>query len=343
MTITENILLKDHTTFRIGGPARYFVVVKSVEELREAITFAQEKNLAYFVLGGGSNVLISDAGFSGLVIKNEIMGIQENILDTNTTEIIVGAGENWDAFVAYAVSHGLYGIENLSLIPGTVGAAPVQNIGAYGVEIKDTIQWVEVFDAQENMIKKFTNQECEFEYRDSVFKKVEYKKYIITRVCFLLKKNGVVRADYKDIANYIESHALNISELSLKLMREIVIDIRTNKLPDVKAVGTAGSFFKNPIISQEKYNELKIKYQDMPSFPAANNNVKIPAAWLLDKLCGFKGYRDGDVGVYQNQALVLVNFGNASAQDILSLAEKMIACVKEKTGIELEKEVQIIK
>ncbi len=342
MTITENISLKEFTTFRIGGPAKFFCAVKNIEELKAAVSFAKEKKLAIFVLGGGSNIVISDNGFAGLVIKIEISGIEEKIIDSNTTEIISGAGEVWDELVAYAVNKNLHGIENLSLIPGSVGAAPVQNIGAYGMEAKESIAWVEAFNTETEQVEILKNSECMFAYRDSIFKKDIGKIYIITRVAFVLSKDAALKTEYRDVAAYIQSHDLDSRTLTLKNVRDIVIDIRTNKLPDVKLVGTAGSFFKNPIIPVEKYEELKSNYPEMPNFPAGEQKVKVPAAWMLDKLCGFKGYRDGEVGIYKNQALVLVNYGNATAQDIINLAEKMIACVKEKTEITLEKEVQII-
>jgi UDP-N-acetylmuramate dehydrogenase len=341
MIITEFIPLKYLTTFKIGGLARFFAVVTTMDELHEAVTYATTRSLPLFVLGGGSNILISDEGFEGLVIKLEIKGIEKNDVDESMVEVVAGAGENWDELVAFTVAEELYGLENLSLIPGNVGAAPVQNIGAYGVEVKDMVSWVETYDTSTGEVKKLTNAQCRFSYRDSTFKRARGKKHIITRVGFLLKKNGELNTKYKDIANYIKAN--EVKDITLQKVRDIVVDIRTKKLPDVTEVGTAGSFFKNPIISKEKYDELMKLYPEMPSYPSASaGEVKIPAAWILDNLCGFKGFREGDVGVYKNQALVLVNFGNASAKEIQNLADRMISCVKEKTGIELEKEVNII-
>ncbi len=361
MKIQQHIPLNTHTTFRIGGRANYFVEITTIQELKEAVDFAHKNNLTIFVLGGGSNVLISDKGFPGLVIKIELKGIEvkEEERKNNKeekTEVISAAGEVWDDFVKYTVEKGLFGLENLSLIPGSVGAAPVQNIGAYGSEVKETISWVEAFDTETQKIKTFSNQECEFKYRDSVFKKPEYKKYIITRVAFSLNTAGKLNTEYRDVKNYIVEHAIPVSELSLQKVRDIVVDIRTKKLPDVKEVGTAGSFFKNPIIPKSHYEELQKQYPNIPGYPAevtpsrferesrplGPEGVKVPAAWMLDNLCGFKGFRDGEVGVYKNQALVLVNFGSATFEQVNSLADKMIECVKEKTNIVLEKEVQII-
>jgi UDP-N-acetylmuramate dehydrogenase len=334
--IEENISLKEYTTFRIGGPARFFSRVKTVSELQEALAFAKQKSLPVFILGGGSNILISDEGFAGLVIKIEIRGI--NIKKEIVT---AGAGVVWDELVAYAVKNNLRGVENLSFIPGTVGAAPVQNIGAYGAEVKDVISWVEAVHSDTGEIKKFKNTNCQFAYRYSFFKTPEGKKYIITSVEFTLSKDAPLNTSYKDITEYISTHSIQAPELTVQRVRSIVIDIRTKKLPDWGAIGTAGSFFKNPIVSKEKHAELLQKFPEIISY-SFGEKIKLSAAWLLDKLCSFKGYRDGDVGVYKNQALVLVNFGSASAFDIKSLADKMSSCVKEKTGIALEREVEYI-
>lgn len=375
MKILERISLAEVTTFRIGGPARFFVTVKNEIELKEALQFSRDKKIPFFILGGGSNILVSDAGFPGLVIKMELSGIEILSEDKKSGHILVaaGAGENWDTFVVWTVERGFGGLENLSLIPGTVGATPIQNIGAYGVEVRETIVSVETLEATTGRQKVFSNVECQFGYRDSFFKKPKGKKYVVTRVIFSLTKVSEVRGsvanyslktDYNDIQEAIKIRSTNADsnqDLSIKKIRDIVIDIRARKLPDVKKVGTAGSFFKNPIIAREEFERLKKEYPDMPSFPVEVDRsthttgkenrmesgtgeapVKIPAAWFLDKLCGFKGFREGSVGVYQNQALVLVNFGQATAAQILDLAKQMTDCVREKTGIELEREVELI-
>ncbi len=339
--IVENVSLKGYTTFKIGGEARFFVAVKTVEELQQALHYAEAQTLPVFILGGGSNILVSDEGFPGLVIKIEIGGIEMRDGDLGT-EVVAGAGAVWDDLVAYAVAQGLYGIENLSLIPGTVGAAPVQNIGAYGAEIKDVISWVEVIDTTTKEIKIMTKAECAFGYRDSIFKKPEGKKYVITRVALVLKKNDEVHPEYKDIKEYCLKNNLDPHTLTLQAVRNIVIDIRTNKLPDLAVYGTAGSFFKNPIVEKQTYETLVQHYPGMPGFVVDDTHIKIPAAWILDNVCGFKGYRDGSVGVYKNQALVLVNFGEGTAQEIKKLSEKMINAVAEKTKIFLEREVQFV-
>lgn len=340
VTIQENILLKHYTTFRIGGPARFFVAVKNNIELTDALVFAQEKRLPIFVLGGGSNIVVGDEGFSGLVIKMEFSGIEYGDEKDGKIEVKVGAGEEWDTFVKETVGRGLHGLETLSYIPGTVGAAPVQNIGAYGSEVKTNIAWVEAMHIETGEFRMFSNVECEFTYRMSFFKKTEGRKYVITRVGFMLEKHGSPNISYKDIQTYIKEN--NITEITLQKVRDMVIAIRTKKLPSVKDYGTAGSFFKNPILLKEKYQKLLTNFPEMPHYPVDGMNVKIPAGWILDTLCGFKGYRDQHVGVYKNQALVLVNFGDATSFDVKKLAQKMIDCVKEKTGIELEREVEYV-
>ena len=338
MKIEEHIPLSRFTTFAIGGPARFFVQVKTTDELEEALKFWKEKNMPLFILGGGSNLLISDAGFPGLVIKIEIEGIEEKKIDAHTSLLIGGAGVNWDEFVAYAVDQGLHGIENLSLIPGTLGAAPVQNIGAYGVEAKDTLAWVEAIDSTTGELVTLRNSECAFAYRDSIFKK--QKQYVITRVALRLSRNGALHTEYKDIKRYFDEH----SEIrpTIENVRNAVIEIRTNKLPDVNKIGTAGSFFKNPIITKEHYKKLLLSWSLMPSYEVDGEHVKIPLAWVLDNVCGFRGVVRGNVGVYKNQALVLVNNGAGTSSEVRALAEEMRKSVLEKTGIEIEREVEYV-
>lgn len=332
MQIEKDKNLKEFTTFRIGGPAQFFCSVKNEDDVQEAVVFAQMNKLETFVLGGGSNILISDAGFQGLVIKMEIMGIE-----FKDERVIVAAGENWDELVGMCVEKGLYGIETLSLIPGTVGAAPVQNIGAYGSEVKDTVESVRVYDTVENVFKDFLNTDCQFEYRNSLFKR-EAGRYIIVSTTFILKKNGKPNISYKDLREFFKGK----ENPTLLEVRNAVIEIRTRKLPDVKLVGTAGSFFKNPIITHGQANELKKNYPELPVYPVDDTYVKVSLGWILDHVCGYKGKTVGNVGAYKNQALVLVNNGDATAEEVLALAEKMKHDVREKTGIEIEMEVQLI-
>jgi len=340
MVFQEHVALKDQTTFKIGGFARYFCRVEHDKDIMEAVSFAHEKKLPFFVLGGGSNVLISDKGFQGLVIKMDILGIEFFNRPNGTVEVVAGAGESWDFLVGLCVDKNLYGLENLSAIPGTVGAAPVQNIGAYGEEVKNSIKQVEVFDTEDLKIKILNNKQCKFSYRDSIFKKPGGKNYIITKVVFDFKQNSRLKTDYKDVAMYLEEN--KIKEPTLMQIRNAVIEIRSKKFPDLKRYGTAGSFFKNPIVSIGVFKNLQKKYPDLPSFTVSKTKIKIPAAWLLDHACGYKGIKEGNVGTYENQALVLVNYGGASAEETYNLAEKMREGILEKTGIKLEFEVQLV-
>ena len=281
--------------------------------------------------------MINDEGYKGLVIKIDIKGV---------TGLKVGAGENWDDFVSQCVKNGLYGIENLSGIPGTVGASLVQNIGAYGVEVKDVIESVEVFDTETLTTKILSNKDCNFGYRDSIFKKPKGKKYIITYVTFKLKKEGKLNIEYKDVKNYfIEKGIIP----TLQEVRKTILEIRKGKFPDLSKYGTAGSFFKNPIIKKEQYEKLLKEYPSIPHYEIYTAsggidelNMKIPLAWILDNVCNIKGIRKGNVGVYEKQPLVLVNWGGATAQEVKKYAEEITILVKQKTGIDIEPEVQYI-
>ncbi len=338
MKIEQNIPLAPYTTFKIGGDAKFFCVVKNVEELKEAVEAAQNQNLKILILGGGSNVLVSDEGFDGMVIKIDFRGVEfkESGAGVNAH---VAAGENWDEFVSETVRRGLYGLENLSGVPGSVGGTPVQNIGAYGAEVKDAIESVEVFDMKKSVVRELSNADCHFEYRESFFKTPVGRNLVILSVTFRLSKDGTLRADYKDVKKYAEEHG---EIKTLADMRKAILEIRSKKFPDIKKHGTAGSFFKNPIISKKDYEALLPEFPKLPSFEAGEGKVKIPAGYLLDVLCGFKGYRKGDAGVFENQALVLVNWGKAEARHILELAEEMRQKVKELTGINLEFEVNVL-
>lgn len=337
--IEERVPLKHLTTFKIGGDARYFFRARSVEALRRAIAFANEKRVPVFFIGGGSNLLVSDGGFPGLVIKMEIMGIgwkDEN----DATVAIAGAGESWDMLVRESVERSLFGLENLSGIPGTVGGAPVQNIGAYGEEVKDTIEWVEVFDTQTGALCLLSPEECAFGYRTSMFRKTEGKDLVITRVAFRLMKNGTPNASYKDVAAYFK--VKGVAAPTQREVREAIIEIRAGKFPDLSRYGTAGSFFKNPILEKSRFAELKKKFPDLLGFPTPSGGVKVPLAWILDKVCGLKGFKKGDIGLFEKQPLVLVNKGHATAREARELAEDVAARVRRKTGIELEWEVQYL-
>lgn len=341
MRVRENAPLKEITTFRVGGNARFLTVVETIDELKEAVDFAKKSDLNFFVIGGGSNLLVSDKGFDGVVIKNEMKGISIKESD-DIIEVTAGAGEVWDDFVEMCVEKEFGGAENLSAIPGTVGAAPVQNIGAYGVEVKDIISKVVVLDTDTNELKNFTNADCQFSYRSSFFKTPPGKKYIITSVTFIFKREYSPCISYKDIKEYIEKNT--ITSLTPRALRDATIAIRAAKLPSVTEYGTAGSFFKNPVISLSHYEALKKQYPLMPCFllPHDKEHVKVPLAWILDNICGFKGFKIGNVGVYKNQALVLVNFGNATSEEVAHLAQMMSDKVKETTDIIIQPEVEYV-
>lgn len=338
MEIQKKIPLKNYTTFRIGGPARFFCIVKNEDDLIQAINFSKKNNHPFFVLGGGSNILVSDEGFAGIVLKMEMKGITYDE-DGDVVRVTAMAGENWDYLVDETVKKGLYGLENLSYIPGTVGASPVQNIGAYGSEVKDTIESVYVLDVKKDEYITLSNSECDFSYRDSIFKH-DPRRYIVISVCFKLNKKGKLNQGYKDVKDYFSFK--KIEEPNLKQMRDAIIEIRQRKLPDVKDYGTAGSFFKNVIVPISKAQELMSKFPDMVFHPVNDKKVKVPVAWILDNLCGFRGVRKGNVGTYKNQALVIINLGDATATEIVSLAQKMVDGVFEKTGIEIFPEVEYL-
>ncbi len=330
--IQENILLKDFTTFQIGGKASYFCVIKSILELKEAIDFSKEKGVPFFILGGGSNLLVVDEGYNGLVIKNEILGkrVEEG-------RLVVCSGENLDDVIKYSLVEGLFGLENLSNIPGTVGGAVFQNAGAYGAEIKDHLYSVAGIDAYSGETFTYYNNNCQFGYRDSFFK--EKRNLIITEIQFNLSKEFSPQLEYAGLKNVFN----NITIIRAEDIRDAVIKIRAEKLPDWHKLGTAGSFFQNPIIDQDKLDVLKINYPQIPSFFESKEKIKIPLAWILDNVCGLKGYREGNVGLYEKQPLILVNYGEATEKEISDLVEKIKKIVKEKTGIEIKEEVEKIK
>lgn len=324
------------STLKVGGAAKFFVSVQSEEEVQNAFNFALKEGLPVFVLGGGSNVLFSDEGFKGVVIKNEIKGIELKDLGS---EVLVssGGGENWDDLVAFCVAQGLYGLENLSGIPGTVGASPVQNIGAYGTEAKDTVFDITFFDPQTKEFKTILNENAKFSYRNSIFKN-ELKSSFITKVSFLLSKKSNLNITYKDLNIFFQEK----KEISLLDVRNAVLTIRSKKFPDLNIYGTAGSFFKNIILEKEKGEEFLKKFPNTPFFVIDGERIKIPTGFILDKICGLKGFREGNTGLFESQSLVLVNFGGASAKEIFDFKEKIKTIVYEITGLKIEEEVVYI-
>ncbi|MBY0309574.1 UDP-N-acetylmuramate dehydrogenase [Patescibacteria group bacterium] len=332
--LAVGVSLARHTTLKVGGEAKYFTRVQSEEELRSAMSFAEQHSLPIFVLGGGSNVLVSDDGFAGVVIQ---MGIQ-GIMFAHTGEevrVTVGAGVVFDEFVAHCVERGYWGLENLSHIPGTVGATPIQNVGAYGVEVGDCIFEVQTLHLKTATERTFSQAECDFDYRSSFFKTTEGSEYVITSVTFILSSSPQPRIDYGDLAMRF-AHALPTDPQSV---RAHIIAVRSQKFPDWQTVGTAGSFFKNPIIVRSHAESLKAMYPELPLYGVSETHVKCSLGFILDKVCGLKGYREGFVRLYEKQALVLVAETGVRAQDITMFADAISKKVFSATGIVIEREV----
>lgn len=334
--IQQNVSLQSFNTFGIDAQAKFFGIFRNTDELCELLNAHPEENL--LILGGGSNILFT-GDYDGLVLKNEILGIE--ILEESEFDVLlrVGAGENWHQFVLYCIEKGYAGIENLSLIPGSVGASPMQNIGAYGVEIKDVFEYLEALHIANGEIEKFGKLECHFGYRESVFKNKHKDEYVITYVCFRLKKQEAVNTSYGAIET--ELKAQGIVNPGIRDVSNAVIAIRQSKLPDPKEIGNAGSFFKNPVVSIALYEKVKSIYPDVPNYPAAPGFVKIPAGWLIEQ-AGWKGKTLENYGVHKNQALVLVNYGGASGQQLWDLSTAIKEDVFAKFGVELEREVNVV-
>jgi UDP-N-acetylmuramate dehydrogenase len=336
MNIQKNVLLKNYNTFGISVNAKRFISVNSVYELQQILKV--EKDI--FLISGGSNMLLTK-DIDELVVHINIKGVSIDNENENAAYLTVNSGENWHEFVLWCISQNYGGIENLSLIPGNVGTCPIQNIGAYGVEVKDTITKVEAIEIETGKLVQFSNKDCNFGYRNSIFKNELKGKYIITSVSFKLTTiHHNLNSSYGAIET--ELSLKKISKPSLKDISNAVIAIRKSKLPDPKEIGNSGSFFKNPVISSAQYLKLQKEYADIPGYKISDIEVKIPAGWLIEK-AGFKGKRYGEFGVHDKQALVLVNYGNASGREIYQLAEKIKETIVKKFEITLEIEVNIIK
>jgi len=337
MDIQTRFPLKSYNTFGISAYAKEFVAVHNVNELTRVLQENAGKKL--FILGGGSNMLLTQ-DIDALVIHTDLKGIEVVWQDDEKVHIKAMAGENWHEFVLYCIEQGYGGIENLSLIPGNVGTTPIQNIGAYGTEIKDTMVSCEAVDIATQELVTFTNKDCEFAYRESIFKGRLKDKYIITSVTFgLTKTSHVINTSYGDIAAELTKH--NIVAPTLKEVSNAITTIRKSKLPDPKELGNSGSFFKNPIITIAQFERTYLLHPTMPHYTLDDTYVKVPAGWLIEQ-CGFKGKRFGDAGVHAKQALVLVNYGNATGQELLDLSKNIQKTVFETFGIHIEAEVNII-
>jgi len=337
MHIQQNISLKNYNTFGIDTNAKYFVSVNSVEELKEVLKLKEFPNR--FILGGGSNMLLTK-DVDALVIHVNLKGI-ETVSKTEKTVIVkANAGENWHELVIWCLDRNFGGIENLSLIPGNVGSAPIQNIGAYGVELKDAFVSCEAMDVKTYELITFLKEECNFDYRESIFKHGAKGQYIITSVNLQLStQNHTIHTDYGAIASQLTEN--NIINPTIKDISDAVIAIRRSKLPDPKEIGNSGSFFKNPIVSTDHFNKLKTIFPDIPSYQVSEKETKVPAGWLIEK-AGFKGKTFGNYGVHKKQALVLVNYGGAKGSDILNLARLIQKTVNQIFDIDIETEVNIV-
>jgi UDP-N-acetylmuramate dehydrogenase len=345
MQVQENISLKPYNTFRIDAKARYFLRFNSVAQLLDASTsnlsgrgMKQPTQMPSLVLGGGSNILFTK-DFDGYILKNEILGIEKVGEDENFVYIKCGAGVNWHQFILYCIDNNWAGLENLSLIPGCVGASPMQNIGAYGVEVKDVFHELTAFHLQEKGNYTFRQKDCEFGYRESVFKRKYKEQFVIVDVTYRLYKQPRFNTSYGAIEQELER--MGVNELSIQAISQAVINIRSSKLPDPKDIGNAGSFFKNPSVAKERFLALKQQFDNIVGYDNNDGTVKLAAGWLIEQ-CGWKGFRKGDAGVHAKQALVLVNYDHAAGNEILRLSEDIMESVFNKFGVQLEREVNII-
>lgn len=328
--------LKGFNTLGIEANAAFYAAPENLEELSALLEEYNPQNLPLLVVGEGSNILFK-GDFEGLILNPKIRGIE--LLEDNGNQVIVkvGAGENWDSWVGNATQQGWFGLENLSLIPGSVGSAPVQNIGAYGVEMKDRFEWLDAWDLHQKQLVRLYREDCAFGYRSSLFKEEARGRYIITHVTFRLSKLPVLNLNYGNVEDVFTS-AGGSSPMDL---RNVIISIRNSKLPDPAIYGNAGSFFKNPMVDHAIFKCIRIDYMDIPNYPATENRVKIPAAWLIDK-AGWKGKRIGNVGTWPSQPLVIVNYGNATGQEILDFSEQIREDVDRKFSIYLDREVNVV-
>ena len=342
MNVTSEVSLKAYNTFAIDSIAQYFVEVTSVAQLQEVLTDKKWQQMPKLILGGGSNLLFT-SHFEGLVIKIGIGGIE--VVEENQREvwIKVGAGENWHQLVMYCIEQGWGGVENLSLIPGTVGAAPMQNIGAYGVEIKDVFESLEAVEISNGNAQTFSAEECKFGYRESVFKNKYRGQYIIASVVFKLSKQPEINTSYGAIEEVLtERLGANFAQsASIRDISDAVIHIRQSKLPDPAEIGNAGSFFKNPVVARSTYKTLQQQYSNIPGYTVSESEVKVPAGWLIEQ-AGWKGKRFGEVGVHDRQALVLVNYGEGTGEAVKKLAFNIQQSVQKKFGILIQPEVNMV-
>jgi UDP-N-acetylmuramate dehydrogenase len=335
MIFQKNVNLSSYTTFRIDAHAEFFAAFSDTEQLISLLS--EIKNSSITILGGGSNMLLTK-DITGYVLRNEIVGITIEEETPETVLLKVGGGVVWHDFVMYTIENNYFGLENLSLIPGSVGASPMQNIGAYGIEIKDCFEKLDALEIQTKTVHSFNHEKCEFGYRESVFKRKLKGQYIITYVYFRLHKNGSLNTSYGAINAELTSRGITIP--TIKEVSEAVISIRKSKLPDPKELGNAGSFFKNPVVPVSVFESIKSNFPKVPSYFVNEENVKIPAGWLIET-AGWKGKRIGNCGVHTKQALVIVNYGSATGKEVFELSQAIIDDIYNKFSIQLEREVNI--
>lgn len=334
-----NVNLRPYNSFGFDAIAKYFVEINTIDDLQTLIQSGVLQKHKTLILSGGNNILFQKDVFDGLVVYINTKGIEILREDGNEVVVRAQAGEDWPEFVRFCVSKGWHGVENLAYIPGKIGAAPIQNIGAYGMELKDSFLQCEAMDLTAGDTKVFTKEECRFGYRESIFKHELKGRFVITSVDFLLKKNAPLNLEYGNIKAYLEQNG--IENPSLQQLLDAICAIRDAKLPDVKQIGSAGSFFKNPVISIEQFEDLQQQYPNIPHYPDTKGMVKVPAGWLIEQ-AGWKGWRDEHVGVYDKQALVLVHYGGGTGQDIVELAHKIQDSVEKKFGIRISPEVNFV-
>jgi UDP-N-acetylmuramate dehydrogenase len=336
--IQQNIPLRQYNTLGIDAIARHFAAFSSVDELSELIENNPITGTPPLIIGGGSNILFKN-DVKGLVLKNNIPGLNIIKEDANHVYVKAGAGENWHSFVQYCLQRNWAGVENLSLIPGCVGASPMQNIGAYGVEIKEVFEELEAWHIHDRKMHVFTANDCQFGYRESVFKRKYRNQFVILNVTFRLNKTPRFNTSYGAIDQELER--MGVQQLSIQAISQAVINIRQSKLPDPAKIGNAGSFFKNPSVSRPVYEKLQQKFPGIVGYANPDGTVKLAAGWLIEQ-SGLKGIRHGDAGVHEKQALVLVNYGHATGKQMYDLSEEVMKTVKAKFGVELEREVNVV-
>jgi len=339
MEVHTGVPLKQHTTMQLGGPARFMVTVSTADELQTTVKQTQAKHIPWFVLGGGSNIIARDKGFDGLIIRNRITGFETLSDDGVHVTLKIGAGENWDSVVERTVTMGLSGIEALSAIPGTAGATPVQNVGAYGQEVADTFVELEAYDAQEQRFVILSKLDCGFAYRYSIFKSTTNRRYIITNITLRLSRIAPQPPFYTSLQKYLDDHAINY--FTPQVIRDAVVAIRKEKLPNPTLTPNAGSFFKNPIIEQWLLNDLRKKYDDIPSYEMADGTYKIPAGWLIEH-ANLKSYAAHGMKIYEKNALVIVNESATSYDDLAAFRDEIINKVRDQYRITLEQEPELL-